>query len=123
LDHCTKHLILGEVFCESSVRWVVVRDLVGRRKMARYRFLERVVRDRRRLGLEVPRRSWRSVMISRVERLPFLCKEALVRKLRMRELFLDGMIFDGQVGLVKVGRCLRIVRVRNLVGRGLTGVG
>jgi len=41
----------------------------------------------------------------------------------MRELFLDGMIFDGQMRLVKVGRCLRIVRVRSLVGRGLTGVG
>jgi len=105
------------------VRWVAVRDLVGRRKMARYRFLERVVRDRRRLGLEVPGRSWRSVMISLVERCPFLCKEVLVRKLRMRELFLDGMIFDGQMRLVKVGRCLRIVRVRSLVGRGLTGVG
>lgn len=91
--------------------------------MARYRFLERVVRDHRRLGLEVPGRSWRSVMISLVERRPFLCKEVLVRKLRMRELFLDGMIFDGQVGLVKVGHCLQIVRVRSLVGRGLTCVG
>ena len=84
--------------------------------MASYRFLERVVRDRRRLGLEVPGRSWRSVMISLAERCPFLCKEVLVRKLRMRELFLDGMIFDGQMSLVKVGHCLRVVRVRSLVG-------